>query len=227
MHTSRFIPNMCCCIQLWRWCRTLKAAMHGQQSWAVADDPWASTGPKISKLVRQTQPPVFEGGRPRNLEPVSRCFQMWSVGRFNTVSTQRGSFYIYWNLSLSLTISLWSLTSARGFFFIPPAAHWMFVDRKTVSRDTHHEHLSRWALWKHLQSVYSLFTTQWGNKCLNLNSPNDMSARVRGFHHWPQLNNGRGGQQGAAWINAQRDQMRRSWHEQCSWNHICQTITAV
>lgn len=120
MHTSRFIPNMCCCIQLWRWCRTLKAAMHGQQSWAVANDPWASTGPKISKLVRQTQPPVSEGGRPRNLEPVSRCFQMWSVGRFNTVSTQRGSFYIYWNLSLSLTISLWSLTSARVFFLSRP-----------------------------------------------------------------------------------------------------------
>lgn len=129
-------------------------------------------------------------------------------------------------------LSVWPFLSdpwlQRGFvFFFPPAARRVFGGRKTVSRDTHHEHPSRWALWKHLQSVYSLFTPQWGNKCVNLNSQNDMRACVRGFHHWPQLNNGRGGQQVAVWINAQRDQMKRSWHERCSWNHICQTMTAV
>lgn len=69
---------MLCCIQLWRWCDTLKAAAT-KQSWAGDNDPWASAGPKLSELVWHMQPFVFEGGRPCNLETVSRCFQMWSV----------------------------------------------------------------------------------------------------------------------------------------------------
>lgn len=132
--------------------------------------------------------------------------------RFNTPSRQRGSFHVYRFLSFGLTISVSSDLTEEFFGFFRPllAGCFLFVNRKMVIRETPHEHLSRWALWKHLQPVYSLLTTQRGDKCINVNSQKGTRACVRGFDHGPQLNNRRGGQQGAAWIKIHREIKRNA-----------------